>query len=80
MKGQHDIAKRWRLNRGCCPVHGTPLQVITTVYTFKGVPVFFAVCPRKKCDHIGHYKQGSKPYEALKEIYADQVGKSRSSG
>lgn len=77
MKGQHDLARRWRLNRGGCPKHGNVLTIVTTVFDLKGRRVFFVVCPRKDCSFSGHFNSDSKVYKALKDGFYEQNQKVR---
>ena len=60
MRGQHDIARRYRLNNGCCPEHGIPL---TRAGVVSGKDI--VGCTRGDCSFITTVKPGTKLAAAL---------------
>lgn len=68
MKKQDELTRRRRLNRGCCPTHGTPLVQCGLAYNESNEVIGLKVkCPRKDCSFVKDVKDGSKLMKVLEE-------------
>ena len=72
MRGQDDLTRQRRLNRGCCPTHGTLLTQCGLAYNEQYEVIGIKVeCPRSDCDFVKDVKRGTKLMKVLEGMIDD---------